>query len=97
MKMWFTKKKVIVNGKAQWVKPHYAKVYVHKLPNGKKVKARAGTQIWGMLQQTLRNIPREPGSALLHRKIRPLQWIYWRRGQDLWQATGAMLQHLFCL
>lgn len=55
------KKKVIVKGKARWVKPHYTKVYVHKLPNGKEVKVRAGTQIidrfWGMLRQTLRNIP----------------------------------------
>lgn len=94
------KKKVIVKGKAHWAKPHYTKVYVHKLPNGKEVKVRAGTQIidrfWGMLRQTLRNIPRKPGSALLHRKIRSLQWIYWHRGQDLWKATGAMLQSLFC-
>jgi hypothetical protein len=61
------KKLMRINGKATWVKPHYTRVYVHKLPVGQKVKVKAGTQIidrfWGTLRQGLKNISRQPGSA----------------------------------
>ena len=73
------KKKLMRNGKATWVKPHYTRVYVHKLPDGQKVKVKAGTQIidrfWGTLRQGLKNISRQPGGALLQRKIRSIQWV----------------------
>ena len=95
------KKLVRVNGKAKWVEPHYTRVCVHKLPSGKKTKGKAGTQIidrfWGSLRQGLENIARKPGSSLLRRKIRSIQWTYMHRGQNLLRATGAMLQCLFAL
>jgi len=93
------KKLVKIKGKATWVKPHYTKVYKHNLPDGKQVVVKAGAQIidrfWGLLRQSLKFINRKPGSALLQRKIRSLQWVYWNRGKNMWQATGAMLQFLF--
>ena len=93
------KKRVIIKGKAKWIKPHYTKIYKHKLPDGKHVVVKAGTQIidrfWGLLRQSLKHICRKPGSVLLQRKIRSLQWTYWNRGKDLWKATGCMLQVLF--
>ena len=45
------KKRVTVNGKTAWQKPHYTKVYNIKLPSGKDLKVKSGTQIidrfWG--------------------------------------------------
>ncbi|OLP75401.1 hypothetical protein AK812_SmicGene44801, partial [Symbiodinium microadriaticum] len=38
------KKKKIVNGKAIWEKPHYTKLYNIRLPNGKKLTVKSGTQ-----------------------------------------------------
>lgn len=95
------KKLICVNGKKKWVKPHYTRVCVHTLPTGKQIKVKAGTQVidrfWGTLRQGLKNIARKPGSALLRRKIRSIQWTYWHRGQSLLSATAAMLQCLFDL
>ena len=39
------KKKVMVQGKARWVLPHYTKVFSHKLPTGKTIQVKSGTQI----------------------------------------------------
>lgn len=92
------KKKVIVRGKAVWVKPSYTKIWTHKLPNGKKLTVKAGTQIidrfWGHLRSYLKHAPRQVGSSALARKVRAAQWIYWHRTQNLWHATGRMLREL---
>lgn len=93
------KKRVKMNGKYTWMKPHYTKVCQHKLPDGQVLKVLAGTQVidrfWGTLRKGLKYISRKPGSALLERKIRSMQWVYWHRGQNLWQATSAMLKDLY--
>ena len=93
------KKRVKVNGKYVWMKPHYTKVCKHKLPDGQTLQVQAGTQVidrfWGTLRKGLRYINRKPGSLLLERKIRAMQWVYWHRGQNMWQATSAMLKDLF--
>lgn len=92
------KKKMKVRGKTMWIKPHYTKVCAHKLPDGKVLKVKAGTQIvdrfWGHLRSYLKHTPRKVGSALLARKVRAAQWTYWHKGQDLWAATGTMLEEL---
>ena len=92
------KKRVKINGKFTWVKPHYTKVYTHKLPCGKTVKVKSGTQIidrfWGILRQGLKFVSRKPGSCLLERKVRSIQWIYCHKGANIWKATGEMLQCL---
>ena len=68
------KKRVIIKGKAKWIKPHYTKIYKHKLPDGKHVVVKAGAQIidrfWGLLRQRLKHICRKPGSVLLQRNLR---------------------------
>ena len=99
MTMWFTRKKrVVIRGKSIWIKPSYTKVYKHKFPNGKLITVKSGTQIidrfWGTLRQGLKHTPRQPGTALLNRKIRSIQWQYWHKDHNMWQATGAMVQAL---
>ena len=92
------KKRVKVRGKTMWIKPHYTKVCSHKLPDGKVLKVKAGTQIvdrfWGHLRAHLKYIPRKVGSAMLARKVRAAQWTYWHKDQNLWAATGTMLEEL---
>jgi hypothetical protein len=39
------KKRVLINGKQTWVRPHYTKLCTHDLPNGKKIRVKAGTQV----------------------------------------------------
>ena len=93
------KKRVVVNGKKVWIKPHYTKVFKHKLPSGKTISVKGGTQIidrfWGQVRTSLRYISRKPSSKLLERKLRSAQWAYWHQRQNLWKATAAMLQDLF--
>ena len=77
---------------------HYTKIYDVKTPDGDKIRAKSGTQIvdrfWGFLRNHLKNVNRTPGSAVLSRRIRSAQWAYWRKGVNLWEATGNMLQTL---
>ncbi|CAE7429584.1 unnamed protein product [Symbiodinium natans] len=76
------KKKVTVNGKAQWFKPHYTKVYTIKLPDRRRLKVKSGTQVIDRSQQ-------------LVRKIRSAQFTYWNRNSNMWKATGRMIHSLF--
>lgn len=39
------KKRVLINGKQTWVRPHYTKLCTHDLPNGKNIRVKAGTQV----------------------------------------------------
>ncbi|CAE7215997.1 unnamed protein product [Symbiodinium microadriaticum] len=50
------KKKVTVNGKAQWVKPHYTKVYTIKLPDRRRLRVKSGTQVIDRSRQLVRKI-----------------------------------------
>lgn len=90
------KKRVKVNGKYRWVKPKYTRVTCHKLPGGKKLKVKAGTQhidrAWRFLKDRLPvNQSLLPGSCALRAKIRSAQYEYWHRGDDLWLGTGELV------
>ncbi|CAE7637057.1 unnamed protein product [Symbiodinium sp. CCMP2592] len=76
------KKKVKINGKVHWIKPHYTKVYKVKLPNGNLLSVKSGTQIIDRNQA-------------LTRKIRSAQFTYWFRYGNMWKATGTMLDFLW--
>ena len=92
------KKKVTVKGTQVWVNPKYTKEWTHQLPNGKKLKVKAGTQLidrfWGHLRAYLKHAPRKVGSSTLAAKVRAAQWTYWHRTQNLWTATGQTLKEL---
>ena len=92
------KKRVTINGKSVWQKPHYTKVCTHILPSGKKIKVKSGTQIidrfWQHLRTHLKHTSRKPDSPGLMRRVRAAQWTYWHRGDDLWKATSQMVQDL---
>ena len=83
---------------AVWVKPHYTKQYDVKLPDGKKVRVKSGTQIidrfWNTLRSHLKHTNRIPGSQVLLRKLRSAQFEYWHRRANMWEVTGQMLQAL---
>ncbi|CAE7826793.1 unnamed protein product, partial [Symbiodinium sp. CCMP2592] len=93
------KKKVKVDGKVRWVKPHYTKVYSLKMPTGDQMKVKSGTQIidrfWGLLRSHIKHTARTPGSPILTRKIRSAQFEYWFSRCNMWKATGKMLDTLF--
>ena len=92
------KKKILQGGKYIWVKPHYTKVYKHKLPCGKSVQVKSGTQIidrfWQHLRAYLKYASRKVASPVLIRKIRAAQWTYWHKNQDGWTALANMLREL---
>ena len=60
------------------------------LHQGKQYQAT----FWGHLRSELKNVTRKPGTAMLARKIRSVQWTYWHKNCNLWQAIGEMLQDL---
>ena len=88
----------MINGKQTWVRPRYTKLFTHTLPNGKKIRVKAGTQIidrfWGHVRAYLKHAARLVGSCALKRKIRAAQWTYWHKGENLWSATANMLKDL---
>ena len=83
---------------ARWVRPHYTKVFTHKLPTGKTIQVKSGTQIidrfWGHLRTYLKHTARQVGSLSLMRKVRAAQWTYSYRGTNLWASAGHMLREL---
>ena len=91
------KKRVKRAGKWVWKKPTFVKVSSHKLPDGRTIKTKAGTQIidraWRFIKERLRRNQRaKAGSSLLALQIRSAQWEYWHRNEDLWACTGALLR-----
>lgn len=92
------KKKAKINGKVCWLQPQYTKVYTLKLPGGKNLKVKSGTQtidrFWRHLREEFKGVNRKPGNQPMTRKIRSAQWTYWHKGTNLWEATGRMIQTL---
>ena len=43
------KKRLVVNGKQTWVRPHYTKLCTHTLPNGKEKQARRSSTDFGCM------------------------------------------------
>ena len=91
------KKRVKRGGKWIWLKPNYVKISTHKLPDGSKLKTKAGTQIidraWRFIKERLRkNQNAKTSSAMLTLQVRSAQWEYWHRNDDLWVRTGEVLK-----
>ena len=91
-----SKKRVKVNGKWCWKKPVWVRLVTHKLPDGKTVRTKAGTQVidrvWRLIRSHLQGKNGKPGSDIMERAVRGAQWLYWNRGKDLWVETGKMLK-----
>ena len=90
------KKRVKRGGKFVWVQPTYVKVSSHKLPNGRRIKTKAGTQIvdraWRFIKERLRrNNAVRAGSTMLTAQIRSAQYEYWHRKDDLWLCAGKLV------
>ena len=74
---------VIIKGKAEWIKPRYTKIYKDKLPDGKHVVAKAGTQISRSLLRSFEtkseaHLPKARERFVAKKLARPLrQWKMW--------------------
>ncbi|CAK0890777.1 unnamed protein product [Prorocentrum cordatum] len=70
------KKRKKIGRKWVWLKPVYSKVVTHKLPDGSKIRVRAGAQIidraWGRIAAS----------------VRSAQFENWNKGKDMWAATA---------
>ena len=90
------KKKVRRAGKWVWQQPTCVRLVTHKLPCGKKIQVKAGTQIvdraWKFLKQRVKvNQHAKCGSVRLQAMMRSAQYEYWHRGCDLWLSTGELM------
>ena len=79
------KKKVLRGGKKVWKPPTFVRLAKHKLPNGRKITVKAGTQVidraWRFLKERVKiNQNTKTGSHQLTAKIRAAQYEYWQRG-----------------
>ncbi|CAK0803421.1 unnamed protein product, partial [Prorocentrum cordatum] len=87
------KKRVKNNGKWVWIKPCYARLATHKLPCGRKLRTKAGSQVidsaWKYIRSTLGGQTMAPNSETAATAIRSAQWLYWHRGKDLWAEMGS--------
>lgn len=86
------------NGKTVWVKPFYTRTFKHRLPSGKFLHVRGGTQVIDRVWQSLRKYCKhkhgKAGSAQVVRYVRAAQWCYWNHGKSMWSSTGSMLNAL---
>ena len=84
-----SKKRVKKGGEWVWSKPTYVKLCTHTLPDGAKLRTKAGSQIidrtWFYIRAELKGNAGKPGSETLARAVRSAQWLYWSRGTDLWK------------
>ena len=90
------KKRVKKNGKWVWLKPTFVRISKHKLPDGRRISCKAGTQIvdraWKFIKARLsRNQYVKASSLLPAAQIRSAQWEYWNRQRDLWLCTGHVV------
>ena len=91
--------KVVKNGgKTVWVRPKYVKMFKHKLPSGRILACKGGTQIidraWAYFREHLKSRSSRVGSVQMKARVRSAQWEYWMRDEDLWLKTGEMLHAL---
>ena len=91
------KKQVVANGKTTWIKPKFTKVVTHILPDGKKLRVKAGAQVIDRFWRHVRShlVGRtafKVGSVQLRRRVRMAQWSHWNRGKDMWLALGEVLK-----
>ena len=89
------KKRVKKGNRYVWSKPVYTKLTSHRLPDGTKLRTKAGTQIidraWRFIRSHMHGFSGKPGAQKTEAAIRSAQWLYWHRNQDLWKMTGDML------
>lgn len=93
-----SKKRIGHGGRSGWNNPTFVKTVTHTLPDGQKLRVKAGTQIidrfWRHLRSHLEGHTAGVGSATLRRRVRSAQWTYWHKGDDLWAKTGELFQSL---
>ena len=91
------KTRVKVGNKFRWVAPKYVEVQKHRLPGGKVMQVKSGTQIvdrcWRFLKERVTlNQQACVGARMLCMQLRSGQYEYWNRGKDLWTCTGVLVQ-----
>ena len=76
---------------------YFVKLSTDKLPNGKTIQRKAGTQIvdraWRFIKDRLRlsHAATTVGSTILRAQIRGAQYEYWKRTKDMWLCAGELL------
>jgi hypothetical protein len=88
------KKKVL----GKWQKGRFAQLFRHRLPGGKVVATKGGTQIidrvWQTLRKGLKDKKASQGQAVWDNRLRSVQWEYWNSNKDLFQATCDMVREM---
>jgi len=90
------KKRVKKSGKWVWTKPTFVKIVTHKLPGGKALKVKAGTQhidrCWKFIKERVcKGTHSRADRKRLQFKIRAAQYEYWYHGADMWKCTGDLV------
>lgn len=92
-----SKQRVKIGNKTVWKPACYTKLVTHKLPSGKSIRTKGGTQVidrvWRFIRSKLVGQTKQPGTLKVRRAIRAAQWLYWKRDGDLWQEIGKVLAH----
>ena len=91
-----SKKVVMRKGKRVMLQPTYTRLSTHKLPNGKLLHTKAGSQIidraWRFIREHVKGNTMTPNLASTAAAVRSAQWFYWNRGKDLWIENAKMLK-----
>ena len=67
----------------------------HKLPDGRKITRKAGTQVvdraWRYIKDRIKqNQHVKSNSTLIQAKVHSAQYEYWHRGKDARMSTGEL-------
>ena len=78
-----------------WVQPSFVTTETLDLPDGGKIRVRAGTQfidgIWRIIRKDIRDSLRHSRPELVDKLVRVSQWRYWNQDQDLYSAMARTM------
>ena len=91
--------KIKQDNQGRWRKPKYVQLFWHRLPDGRIVYTKGGTQIidrvWGHVRKHVgRRSVKKTSKKTFQARVRSAQWLYWNAGKDLWLETGNTFSYL---
>ena len=78
-----------------WVQPAFVRTETVDLPDGSKLRVKAGTQlidgVWRIIRRDIRDSLRHSRLELVDKLVRVSQWRYWNQDRDLYTAMAKTM------
>ena len=79
----------------KWVQPAFVRTEMLDLPDGTRIRVKAGTQfidgVWRIIRKDIKDSLRHSRPELVDKLVRVSQWRYWNQDQDLYTAMAKSM------